>query len=124
MSSKFIDKDVTYNIIGCAMEVHKRLGNGFVESVYEEALKIELKYQGVGYEAQKKYPITYRDQVIKDFYCDLVVADKVVLEFKAIKQLGDVERAQIINYLKVTNLKVGLLINYGEKSLKYERFVL
>ncbi len=105
------------------MEVHKALGPGFLESVYEEALKVELSFKGINFESQKEYPITYRGQEIKKFYCDLVVENKIILELKAIRQLGDIERAQVINYLKVTGLQLGILMNFGEKSLVSERLV-
>lgn len=118
-----IHKELAYKIVGCAMEVHKTLGPGFLESVYEEALKVELSFHGINFESQKEFPITYRGQEIKKFYCDLVVEKKIVLELKAVKQLGDIERAQVINYLKVTGLQLGILINFGEKSLASERLV-
>ncbi|MCF7921576.1 MAG: GxxExxY protein [Candidatus Marinimicrobia bacterium] len=105
------------------MEVHKALGPGFLESVYEEALKVELGFQGINFESQKQFPITYRGQEIKQFSCDLVVENKIILELKALKQLGDIERAQVINYLKVTGLQLGILMNFGEKSLVSERLV-
>jgi len=119
-----IYKELAYKIIGCAMEVHKALGPGFLEAVYEEALKVELSFQGINFESQKQFPITYRGQEIKQFYCDLVVENKIILELKALKQLGDIERAQVINYLKVTGLQLGILINFGAKSLISERIVL
>jgi len=106
------------------MEVHKTLGPGFLESVYEEALKVELGFKGIRFDSQKEYLITYRGQEIKKFYCDLVVEHKIIIELKAIKKLGDIERAQLINYLKVTGLQLGLLMNFGEKSLVSERIVL
>ncbi len=106
------------------MEVHKALGQGFLESVYEEALKVELSFQGLNFESQKKFPIAYRGQEIKQFYCDLVVEEKIILELKAVRQLGDIERAQVINYLKATGLELALLINFGEKSLISESVVL
>ena len=121
---ELIHKELPFKIIGCAMEVHKTLGVGFLESVYENALKIELGLQNIIFESQKKYPVIYKGKIVKDFLCDLIVKDKVVLELKAIKQIGDIERAQVINYLKVTRHQLGLLINFGEKSLNYERIIL
>ena len=121
---ELIHKELAFKIIGCAMEVHKTLGVGFLESVYENALKIELGLQNIIIESQKKYPVIYKGKIVKDFLCDLIVEDKVVLELKAIKQIGDIERAQVINYLKVTGHQLGLLINFGEKSLNYERIIL
>ncbi len=120
---ELIYKELAYKIVGCAMAVHKALGPGFIESVYEAALKVELTAQRISFEAQKEYSVFYRGQEIKKFYCDLVVENKIILELKAVRKLGDIERAQVINYLKVTHLQLGLLINFGEKSLVSERLV-
>ncbi|MBT3227833.1 MAG: GxxExxY protein [Candidatus Marinimicrobia bacterium] len=122
--TKLIHEDLTYKIIGCAFEVHKELGPGFLESAYEAAMLIELKNQGLGAISQKRFPLFYKGVRIKDYSCDLAVDEKVILELKALKRIGDIERAQTLNYLKVTGLKVGLILNFGEKSLKHERLVL
>ncbi|MCK5331101.1 MAG: GxxExxY protein [Candidatus Marinimicrobia bacterium] len=119
----YLYKDLTYRIIGAAMEVHKELGPGFLESVYEEAFIVELKRLNISFEQQKKYYVNYKGIDIKEYYCDLVIDDKVIVELKAIKQIGDIERAQILNYLKVTKLRLGLLINFGGESLEYERII-
>jgi GxxExxY protein len=123
-SENFIYKELTYKIIGCAMEVHKSLGVGFLESVYEAALLIEFKKSNLPFESQVEFPVIYRNERIKSFICDLVVDKKVIIELKAIKQITALERAQILNYLKVTNLRIGLLINFGSNSLQYERIIL
>ena len=120
----FIYKDLTYKIIGDAMNVHKTLGTGFLESVYEAALKVEFKKSNLQYRSQVEFPVIYRNENIKTFVCDMVVNNKVIIELKTIKQITDIERAQLLNYLKVTKLKVGLLVNFGTKSLQYERIVL
>jgi len=120
----FIHKELTYKIIGYAMTVHKTLGVGFLESVYEAALKVEFKKSNLLIESQVEYPVIYRDENIKTFVCDVVVDNKVIVELKAIKHITDIERAQLLNYLKVTKLKVGLIINFGTKSLQYERIFL
>jgi GxxExxY protein len=123
-SENFIYKELTYKIIGCAMEVHKSLGVGFLESVYEPALRLEFKKSNLPFESQVEFPVIYRNERIKSFICDLVVDKKVIIELKAIKQITDLARAQILNYLKVTNLRIGLLINFGSNSLQYERIIL
>ena len=123
-NKEIIYKELSYQIIGCAMEVHKQLGVGFLESVYEDAFKIELKAKDIPFKSQVKYSIAYKNTYIKDFHCDLIVDDKIVIELKAIKQITDINRAQILNYLKVTKLKLGIIINFGENSLKYERILL
>ena len=115
--------DLTRKIIGVAMEVHSRLGCGFLESVYEEAMAVELDLCGLKYERQKAIEVFYRGRKIKQFVCDILVEEKVLIELKAVKELKDVEHAQILNYLKATGLKLGFLINFGKKSLDYKRFI-
>jgi GxxExxY protein len=121
---ELIHNELVYKIIGFAMEFHKTLGVVFLESVYENAIIFKMRLQHIIFQSQKKYPDNYKGKVIKDFICDLIVENKIVVELKAIKQLGDIERAQIINYLKVTGHQLGLIINFGEKSLNYERIIL
>jgi GxxExxY protein len=116
--------EITRQIIGAAMEVHSNLGPGFLESVYEEALEIEFKLQEVPYERQKAIPVMYKGEKAKDFFCDYLVGEKVLVELKALKILTNNEEAQVLNYLKATGLEVGLLINFGEQSLRYKRMVM
>lgn len=123
-NKKLIHEELTYKVIGCAFEVHKVLGPGFLESAYEVAMKIELIAGNLEAESQKQFPLNYKGTRIKDFFCDLVVEDKVIVELKAISKITDIERAQLLNYLKVTGIKVGLIINFGQTSLKHERLVL
>jgi len=114
----------TYKIIGCAMEVHKELGCGFLEAVYQEALGREFERQGVPNEAQSVIEIRYKGEALeKQYQPDYVCYGEVIVEIKAIAGLSGFEEAQIINYLKATGLRVGLLINFGGKSLEYKRFV-
>ncbi len=121
--SDLLFSDVTRKVIGTAMEVHCHLGCGFLESVYEEALAIEFDLCNIRYERQKSMDIFYKGRRTKQFVCDFLVQDAVVVELKAVKQLTAVDEAQVLNYLKATKLKVGLLINFGALSLKYKRFV-
>jgi len=114
---------LTREIIGAAMEVHSILGPGFLESVYEEALVVEFGLRNIEFERQKNIEVFYKDIKIKHYVCDLMVENKVLLELKALGQLSTNEHAQTLNYLKATGLKVGLLLNFGEKSLKYKRFI-
>jgi GxxExxY protein len=123
------EKDLAHNeltrtIIGAAMEVHSTLGPGFLESVYEAAMAIELNLGKVPYERQKPIPVMYKGEKAKDFFCDFLVDGKVLVELKALKAITNTEEAQVLNYLKATGLQVGLLINFGEQSLKYKRLVL
>jgi len=115
--------DLTRKIIGVAMEVHTNLGSGFLESVYEEAMAVEFDLHGIKYERQKAIDVLYKGRKIKQFICDILVEDKVLIELKALKHLTDIEHAQTLNYLKATGLKLGFLMNFGSKSLDYKRFI-
>jgi GxxExxY protein len=117
-------KQESYNIIGACMEVHKILGYGFLEPVYQEALSIEFQKQNIPFEKEKILSIFYKDiELEKKYIADFVCYNKIIVETKAVKELCDNHRAQIINYLNATGFKLGLLVNFGEPSLKYERFI-
>jgi GxxExxY protein len=122
--SDLLYSGLTREIIGAAMEVHSNLGPGFLESVYEEALAIEFDLRKVRYERQKGIDVFYKGLLAKQFVCDFLVGEKVLVELKALKAITGVEEAQILNYLRATELEVGLLINFGEQSLKYKRLVM
>lgn len=122
--SDLLHSELTRKIIGAAMEVHTNLGCGFLESVYEEALAIELDLRKVRYERQKGIDVFYKGLLAKQFVCDFLVGEKVLVELKALKAITGIEEAQVLNYLKTTGLEVGLLVNFGEQSLKYKRLVL
>ena len=114
----------TYKIIGAAIEVHKELGCGFLEAVYQEALGREFTDQGIPFKSQPVIRIAYKEKPLdKTYQPDFVCFDEVIIEIKAISSLSGIEEAQLINYLKATGLKVGLLVNFGSKSLEYKRFV-
>jgi GxxExxY protein len=116
--------DRTYKVIGAAMEVHKELGCGFLEPVYQEALETELENQGLPYKSQSVIDIYYKQKLLeKKYQPDFICFNEVIIEIKALEQLSGIEESQIINYLKASKLKVGLLINFGSKSLEYKRFV-
>jgi GxxExxY protein len=115
----------TYKIIGAAMEVHRELGSGFLEPVYQEALEIELESMKIPFEAQPEIKIVYKGNPLKKFYQpDFICFNEIIVEIKALCQLSGVEEAQVINYLKATIHKIGLLINFGAPSLQYKRFAL
>jgi len=119
---KYLFKEETYKIIGACMEVHKTLGNGFLEAVYQEALEEELNLQNIPFEREKQISISYKNKVLnKHYYADFVCYNKIIVELKALSNLNSDHEAQILNYLKATGYKIGLLINFGEKSLKYKR---
>ena len=116
-------KNLSYKIIGASIEVHKILGFGFLEAVYEEALAHEFTLRNIHFERQKIIQVKYKDIIAKNYYADFLVESKIIIEIKAIKQLTEVDEAQLLNYLKAADLKLGILINFGEKSLKYKRVV-
>jgi GxxExxY protein len=119
----FFYKELTYNTIGAAMEVHRVLGPGFVESVYEEALAHEFELREISYQRQADLRVKYKGVVAGEFRADFLVDDRVIVELKAVKHLNEVHEAQLINYLKATGHRVGLLLNFGARSLEYARRV-
>ena len=120
-----LHEELTAKIIGVAMEVHRTLGHGFAESVYQEALELESKWQGLRFEPQQMLTIKYKERSLKEKYKpDFIFDGKVIVEIKALQKLTSNEEAQLINYLKATGCEVGLLINFGAKSLEWKRLVL
>ena len=118
-------KDLTYKVIGACMEVHKTLGKGFNEIVYGDALELEFKNQQIKYSREEKFRISYKGVILPHFYkADFIIDKCIVLEIKAIKSLEDAHINQILNYLAASKLKIGLLVNFGELSLKYKRLIL
>jgi len=117
-------KEEVYNIIGAAMRVHSVLGCGFLEAIYQEALAIEFEKKNIIHEKEKLININYDGIVLtKQYQADFLCYDKIIVEIKAVSELLPVHQSQLMNYLKATKMKVGLLINFGEKSLVYERYV-
>jgi GxxExxY protein len=113
----------TYELIGAAMEVHRELGCGFLEAVYQEAYAIELPKRGVPYRREVDLTVLYKGQKLNTSYrSDFICYDSIIVELKALSKLGKVDEAQIINYLKATDFAVGLLLNLGAASLEYRRF--
>jgi GxxExxY protein len=125
MDNLLFRKEV-YEIVGAAIEVHKELGHGFLEPVYQKALELELSMQKIAFESQKRLKIFYKGiDLEKDYVPDFICDDKIIVEIKALDRLTSKETSQLLNYLKATGLKVGVLINFGSKGkLEWERFVL
>lgn len=115
--------DCSSRIIGCAMKVHTALGNGFQEVIYQRALEVEMKYEGLGFEREKEMSVYYRGLPIGIRRVDFFVKNEIMVELKAVSQLEDVHLAQAINYLEAYNMKTGLLINFGSKSLTFKRLL-
>ena len=119
---KLVYEDLTYNIIGAAQEVYKELGPGYLESVYEDALCYELDLKNIAYQRQRDLDVKYKDVIFeRRFRADLLVEDKVLVENKAIKAITNQDEAQLINYLKTTRLKIGLLFNFGAEKFEMIR---
>ncbi len=125
MERDLLYKEEVYAIVGAAMEVHKELGPGFLESVYEEAMVLESTQRQIPHKTQVRIPVHYKGQkLIGEFIADYVGFGKIVVEFKGIPKLAKIEEAQIINYLKATGMKVGLLINFGSHGkLDWRRYI-
>ncbi len=113
--------ELTGKIIGCAMTVHKSLGNGFQEVIYQRALEIEMRMAGISYAREFEMPIFYREEQIGTRRVDFLIEGVISVELKAILELENVHFAQAINYLEAYNLEIGLLINFGELSLNFKR---
>ncbi|PIF60294.1 GxxExxY protein [Flavobacterium plurextorum] len=115
----------TYTIIGICMEVHRNLGPGLLEVIYKDALEVELKENNIPFEREKEYSIEYKGRILPHkFYADFVINEDIILEVKAIKEFSTEHIAQILNYIKLSNSEVGLLVNFQTKSLQYKRYVI
>ena len=110
--------DITDRILNCAIEVHRQFGPGLLESVYESALSIELRYRGVPFKRQAGIPLYYRGELISEHRPDLIVDDAVVVEIKSVERFAPIHTAQMLTYLKVTSLTVGLLLNFNSAVLR------
>ena len=121
MSELLYEKE-TGEIINACIAVHSELGNGFLEAVYQEALEIELRERGIPFVREAQIPIFYKGRKLdKEYYADFICYGKIVVELKCVSRLVNANKAQVINYLHGTKLQVGLLFNFGEASLKWER---
>ncbi|HXG38555.1 MAG TPA: GxxExxY protein [Bacteroidota bacterium] len=122
--AELLEKDLVYRIVGCAMTVHNTIGPGLREKTYENALCVELRYQGIRYRQQSRYPVQYRNEIIDEFVPDLVVEERVIVDTKTAETIIDDHRGTMLNYLRITGLKVGVIINFKNRKLEWERIVL
>jgi GxxExxY protein len=120
---RFLHKETTEKIIGAAFEVHRELGYGFLERVYQRALQVELLRAGVSAEIEKRIQVQYKGVVVGDYDADLVVGGCVAVELKVALQYDKRDEAQLLNELKATGIKIGLLINFGRTKVEYKRLV-
>ncbi len=114
-------EDLTKDIIGCIYNVYNSLGFGYLESVYEKSLMVELNLAGLNAQSQVPIPVKYRGYAVGDFIADIVVKDKIILELKSVKQLSKIHEAQLVNYLIATGKDVGLLVNFAEEKVEIKR---
>jgi GxxExxY protein len=121
---RLVHEDETRRIIGCAMEVLNTLGHGLLEKPYENALVVEFQQQGISYKQQPRFDVVYKGVKVGEYVPDLIVFDKVVVDTKVIEKITDHEIGQVLNYLKITGLKLGLVLNFRRARLEWKRIVL
>ena len=124
VEKELVCKDEAYQIIGAAMAVHNELGSGMREIVYSDAREIEFKLRGIPFQREQTFNVFYKGVELQHkFKCDFICFKNIIVELKAEKGLTDIDRSQIINYLKITKCPLGILINFGESSIMYERYI-
>ena len=121
--TELLYKKLTYSVIGAAMEVHRELGSGFLEAVYQKALAHELRLRKILFEEQVHLPITYKGELIGNYIADFVVDGKLIVEIKAVSRLSSVHQAQAMHYLAATGLRLALLLNFAAGSLEHRRVI-
>jgi len=121
---ELIFKDEVYAIISCSLEIIKGIGHGLHEKPYENALAVEFEYRGIPFEQQRVFPVFWRNKKVADFIPDLIAFEKVIVDTKTIERITDIERGQMLNYLRITCLPVGLIINFKKPKLEWERIIL
>jgi GxxExxY protein len=117
------DRELTEKIIGCAYHVYNKMGFGFLESVYEKCMLIELRKAGLTAEPQQNITVSYENQIVGDFIADILVNDKIILELKSVRRIIEAHEVQLVNYLVATGKKIGLILNFGERKVEVKRKV-
>ncbi len=121
--TEILFKELSFAVFGAALEVHRLLGSGFLEAVYQKALAYELTLRNIPFEEQVRLSVTYKGLLIGDYIADFVIDGKIILELKAVTAITDAHKAQAINYLAATGYELAIILNFGESSLKQQRIV-
>jgi GxxExxY protein len=122
-NKNIIYKELSYRIVGLAMEAHSKLGYGFLEKVYENALMVLFEKNEIPAQQQAPVQVYFEGKVVGDYYADILVDNKIILELKAVEKIVDVHRTQVLNYLTATKLRLAMILNFAKESFGYERFV-
>jgi len=122
-NTNIVFKELSYKVVGLAMKVHSELGGGFLEKVYENALALLLEKEGIPARQQAPVTVRFEGQSVGDYFADILVDDKIILELKTVEKIADAHRAQVINYLRATGIRLGMILNFGRKSFECERLV-
>jgi len=121
---EILHKDLSYKIVGLAMQIHSELGFGFLEKVYENSMMVLFHRENIMAKQQAPVSVSFEGEIVGDYYADILIEDKIILELKAIEKITDAHKAQALNYLKAIGLKLAIIINFGKQRLEYERIVL
>jgi len=121
--NKILYKDLSYKIVGLAMQVYNKLGYGFLEKVYENALMVLFQREGIQAKQQAPIAVYFEGEVVGDYYADILVEDKIILELKSVEEIINAHRSQVLNYLKATRLPLAIILNFGKNGLEHERLV-
>ena len=121
---KILFKELSYKIVGLAMQVHRELGYGFLEKVYENALMVLLRKEGIQAETQAPVKVQFEGEVVGDYYADILVEGKIILELKSTEKIIDAHRSQALHYLKATGLRLAMILNFGKDDFAFDRLVL
>lgn len=116
-------QDLSFKIVGLAMQVHNDLGHGFLEKVYENALMVILKREGILARQQAAVPVYFMEEIVGEYYADIFVEEKIILEIKSVEKIIGIHRAQALNYLKATGLRLAIILNFGKEKLEFQRLV-
>ncbi|EEF58618.1 GxxExxY protein [Pedosphaera parvula] len=123
-TNKLLSKEEVFQIVGCALEVLNEIGPGFHEKIYENSLSVEFKVRHIAFDQQRRFEILYKSQHVGEFIPDLIAFGSVIVDTKVIASIGELERGQMLNHLRITGLRVGVIINFKRAKLEWERLVL